>query len=107
MIHFILQTWADFPAASRAGPAGGLPSGSSLSVTDQGQCGNHFWDSSQSMGESFLSFGLSGSFVVPVRRLLAAGGLWIAGDSRFMESKGKGKMKAAGFSAVRECSAWR
>lgn len=54
-----------------------------------------------------MSFGLSGSFVVSVRRLLAAGGLWVAGETRFMASKGKGKMKAAGFSAVRDCSAWR
>lgn len=59
------------------------------------------------MGESFLSFGLSGSFVVSVRRLLTARGLWVAGETRFMASKGQGKMKAAGFSAVRECSAWR
>lgn len=58
------------------------------------------------MGES-LSFGLSGSFAVSVRRLLTVEGLWVAGETRFMASKGKGKMKAVGFSAVRECSAWR
>lgn len=54
-----------------------------------------------------MSFGFSGSFAVPVRRLLTAGGLWVAGEARFMASRGKGKMKAAGFSVVRECSAWR
>lgn len=59
------------------------------------------------MGESFLSSELSGSFVVAVRRLLTAGGLWVAGETKFMASKGKGKMKAGGFSAVRECRAWR
>lgn len=73
-------------------------------LSEQEQCKNHF---SQSIGESFLSFGFSGSFVVPVRRLLPAGGLWAAGETRFVASRGKGKMKAAGFSVVRECSAWR
>lgn len=57
------------------------------------------------MGESFLSFTPSGSFVVSVVRLLAPGELWVAGEIRFMGSKGRGKMKAAGFSAARECRA--
>lgn len=57
------------------------------------------------MGESFLSFTPSGSFVVSVVRLLAPRELWVAGEIRFMGSKGRGKMKAAGFSAARECRA--
>lgn len=57
------------------------------------------------MGESFLSFMLSGSCEVSVMMLLTPGGLRVAGETRFVGSKGKGKMKAAGFSAARECSA--
>lgn len=43
--------------------------------------------------------------MVSVMMLFTPGGLRVAEETRFVGSKGKGKMKAAGFSAARECSA--